>query len=192
VRILVKDIPEEGLAFDVAEQADRFPILMTMAARGECRFLSPVRGRLKILRIGELIEIEGLIEVTVGLECSRCLNAFERRLTQRFALAFVRELPPRAQTSDPDGIELRAEDMGLLKFSGEAIDLRPAIQEQVVLAFPLRALCRKDCRGLCPQCGADLNRGACQCRTPAFDRRFADLKNFKPPPASADESQHED
>jgi uncharacterized protein len=53
------------------------------------------------------------------------------------------------------------------------------IQEQVVLAFPLRTFCKPDCRGLCPQCGADLNSEECDCDQTPHAGKFAVFKNLK-------------
>ena len=76
-------------------------------------------------------------------------------------------------------VELSAEEMGLIPFAGEEIDLREALQEQFIMALPQRALCREACKGLCPHCGADLNRVSCGCEPPAFNSRFDALKSFK-------------
>ena len=59
---------------------------------------------------------------------------------------------------DEKEIELKLEEIGLLYFRGEEINLQQGIQEQVVMAFPLQPLCAEECKGLCLQCGSDLNR----------------------------------
>jgi uncharacterized protein len=51
-----------------------------------------------------------------------------------------------------------------------SVDLRPAVREQWLLSVPAFALCRDECKGLCPRCGSDLNRGACQCTAEAEPR----------------------
>jgi len=57
------------------------------------------------------------------------------------------------------------------------IDLRPAVREELALAVPAYVVCREDCRGLCPQCGNDLNAGPC-C-DPAPDPRWRALADLK-------------
>ncbi len=64
------------------------------------------------------------------------------------------------EDTEPQEVELSAEDMGIVNFQGEIINLKNTIQEQVVMEFPLKALCKPDCKGLCPICGADLNSRA--------------------------------
>ena len=54
---------------------------------------------------------------------------------------------------------------------GDQLDLRPLVRDALLLELPLAPLCREDCRGLCAECGADLNLGPCQCR-PALDARW--------------------
>jgi uncharacterized protein len=69
--------------------------------------------------------------------------------------------------------------MGLIPFAGEEIDLREVVQEQVIMAMPLRPLCDEACRGLCQNCGADLNEGSCACPPTDFSIKFSALKSFK-------------
>jgi uncharacterized protein len=57
----------------------------------------------------------------------------------------------------------------------DRVDLEPLARESLVLDLPLAPLCRDDCRGLCPTCGADLNQGACECRVDGVDPRWAAL-----------------
>jgi uncharacterized protein len=69
--------------------------------------------------------------------------------------------------------------MGLIYFEGEKINLQDGIQEQIILAFPIKALCEDNCKGLCSSCGNDLNEGDCGCNRRPTDNRFAALKNLK-------------
>jgi uncharacterized protein len=80
---------------------------------------------------------------------------------------------------DEQEIELKVEEIGLMYFKGEEINLHQGIQEQVVMAFPLQPLCDENCKGLCPQCGSDLNRGDCACARGSGSNPFAALKNLK-------------
>ena len=69
--------------------------------------------------------------------------------------------------------------MGIVFFQGKKIHLKDTIQEQVIMEFPLRALCKQDCRGLCPRCGADLNEDLCDCERRSSPGKFDVLKNLK-------------
>ena len=84
--------------------------------------------------------------------CRRCLTEFVTPLERDIQVMFSAD--PDLQ-DDPSVYPL-AEPLA-------QVDLRPALREEVALAVDAYPLCREDCRGLCPRCGADLNRGPCQC-----------------------------
>jgi len=86
-------------------------------------------------------------------------------------------LSPKSVGYDSD--TLRAEDLEFSLYEGEEVDLGPLIREQVLLALPTRPLCRDDCRGLCPQCGINLNHAECGCRVETFDPRLEALRSLK-------------
>ena len=81
--------------------------------------------------------------------------------------------------SDEQEIELKAQDMDIVLFKGDEIDFRDSIQEQIILAFPMRPLCRENCSGLCPNCGSDLNKGECGCTKTPVNSRFKILEKLK-------------
>lgn len=76
------------------------------------------------------------------------------------------------------GMELAEDDLDLYGYEDEEVDLTPLFRDQVVLAVPFAPLCREDCKGLCPQCGADRNQETCDCKPP-LDPRWAALQNIK-------------
>ena len=178
--IHVEQIAAEGLNLRFEEKPENFPVLAEMISRGECEFLSPIKTSLRAVRIADRVEVEGDVRTTVGLSCGRCLKVFETALSSHFALTYTPRIEEIETLAEVDEIELRPEEINRIYFQGEQIDLKEAIQEQVIMAFPIRALCSETCRGLCPQCGADLNRGNCGCSRQLTDSKFADLKNFRP------------
>ncbi len=113
------------------------------------------------------------------LSCDRCLKGFDLPVRSEFSVAFTRELP-EAPEEDEDGLEVSAEEMGLNLYHGDVIELDSVVAEQVILVLPLHPLCDADCRGLCPKCGADLNKDGCGCTQEPFLNKFAALKDFKP------------
>lgn len=84
--------------------------------------------------------------------CRRCLQEFVTPLDREVEVIFSAD--PELQ-DDPSVYPL-LEPLA-------QVDLRPALREELALAVDVYPLCREDCRGLCPRCGADLNRGPCQC-----------------------------
>jgi len=181
VQVRVDDIKDEGLALDFCESAQAFPALAEMQDEGECVFVEPICVGGRAQKASGLIEIEGEVRTAIRLRCSRCLAEFSTPLQVPFAVPFTGELPSIADGDEEGGgeVELTAEEMGLITYEGEYLELAEVIQEQVIMALPLQPLCRTDCRGLCPHCGADLNEGDCGCRPPVFNERFGALRDLK-------------
>lgn len=179
MRLSVHDIRDAGLALEFVEPAASFPVLAGLQERRECHFPDPVRVALRIQPAGGLFEVSGRILTRVEVPCSRCLKPTLVPLDASFDLAYVRELPEIEGEEDEDGREISAEEMGLVLLQGDEIDLREVVQEQVVLAMPFHPLCASACRGLCPECGADLNDENCRCAPTNFSLKFAALKDLK-------------
>ncbi len=147
---------------------------------GVCEFIAPLKAALRAQQIGHMVEFEGNIATVIRLDCGRCLQSFKMPIESNFALTYSKRAPdPENSGSNQEELELTAEDMGLIHYQGEEINLKHEIQEQVVLAFPLRPLCRPDCRGLCPTCGADLNAAKCDCDRSPSGGKFDALKDLK-------------
>ncbi|MBE0595812.1 MAG: DUF177 domain-containing protein [Desulfuromonadales bacterium] len=179
MQIRVDQIKEGGLFLSFEEQVADFPALSVVDG-DEVVFLAPLQISLRAIHVHGLVQIEGRAETEVRLVCGRCLKEFETPLVIPFSLTFSRDLPEAAADSEEEeGIEISAEEMGLIPFQGEAIDLREALQDQLVMGLPIRPLCQETCPGLCPQCGADLTLGDCGCERPTTVNRFDVLKNFK-------------
>jgi uncharacterized protein len=80
-----------------------------------------------------------------------------------------------AAQSGPGDHELHEKDMTVLHVPEEVLETEPLLLEQLQLNIPMKPLCRPDCAGLCPVCGADLNLGPHDCAVPAPDPRWAGL-----------------
>lgn len=179
LRIAIQSIEPSGLSFETEERPETFPVIADLIAAGECRFTGPVRIAGRADRARELIDVNATVRADIRLSCSRCLNDFQTVLSENFSVTFSQERPQPDNVPEPVEKELTADEFGLIRFRGEFIDLHESIQEQIVMMLPQRPLCSESCRGLCAQCGADLNQGECDCRQPVLDDRLAILKNFK-------------
>ncbi len=178
--INLEEILEDGLSLNLVEKPEAFPTLVEMNETGEFNFNEPITINLEIEKIKDLIEVKGKFTTKVGFTCSRCLNEFEAKMKSEFALTYTNNLPEYADDFSEEGRELLSEEMGLVLFKGNKINLRDAIQEQIVITVPLQTLCNETCKGLCTKCGKDLNEGVCSCENENIDVRLAVLKNFKP------------
>lgn len=98
----------------------------------------------------------GQLEGQVRLTCRRCLREFTRPVESRVEVLFS---PDPAMQDDPSVYPLPERP--------NQVDITGAVREELALAVPTYALCREDCRGLCPTCGADLNQGPCGCGVPS-------------------------
>jgi uncharacterized protein len=112
----------------------------------------------------------GTLQTTVRATCRRCLQDLVLPVAAEVGALFSQE--PDAE-DDPDAYPLPGDAV--------VVDVTPAVREELLLAVPRYALCRPDCRGLCPRCGRDLNAGSCDCSTPA-DPRWAALAALKQKP----------
>lgn len=180
MRIRINDIEEEGLRRTLSEPPDAFPVLAEIVASGDCGFTRSIDIDLHIFIASGIVEVEGRLDTGIRLRCNRCLEPFSHALSVSFALTYspIPDAMPEASGGD---VELTVEEMGLIPISGDEIDLRDGIQEQIVLALPIRPLCDGACKGLCPRCGQNLNRGGCGCEPEPGDPRFEALKNLRLP-----------
>jgi len=180
MRIRTEELTEGALSLKYEEQPETFPVLAQLVSDGICEFPALLKAALRAQQIGDMVKIDGRISTTVRLDCGRCLQSFEMPLASSFTLTYIRTEPAAGQgDADRDDVELTSEDIGLIYFQGEEINLKNEIQEQVVLALPLRALCKPECSGLCPGCGVDLNTAECHCDNSPSEGKFAALKNLK-------------
>jgi uncharacterized protein len=121
------------------------------------------------------VEVIGTVRAPWQGECRRCLQPVSGQLASS-----VREL---YQPADPSlGGDAGEETYEL---GSDYLDLAPLARDAILLDLPLAPLCRDDCAGLCPTCGADLNDGACDCPTDVIDPRWVALEALRPGPESA-------
>ena len=136
--------------------------------------IAPAAVNGKIRLSGNEVFVNGHVETRAQVECDRCLKPVELPVNVDFTLEYI---------SDSDyelsqAVELTEEEMSVSVFDGSAIDVDEIVKEQILLAVPTRVLCREDCKGICPECGADRNTGECNCVTNDIDPRWAALKNL--------------
>jgi uncharacterized protein len=112
---------------------------------------------------------------TLELQCSRCLEAFQQKVSTKFLIEFE-ETPEEANPrNSPD-----PEDAGLnvVFFSGDDIEFGDEVRQELELLIPFAPLCRKDCLGLCPVCGANRNEKLCGCDEAPKNNPFTGLNKL--------------
>ena len=179
--ISVDEVKETGLFLEFEEPLTAFPVLNEISQGGSCQFVGPISVQVKVFLAHEMVEVEGQVTACALFTCSCCLKEFELPVGGDFTLTYCRELPQVdiADDGDDEGAELSAEDMGLILFDGQEIDLSESIQEQLVMTLPSKPVCDVKCKGLCPKCGVDLNLGSCDCSPQDINLKMAALKDFK-------------
>jgi len=175
----VEQIKEKEFSHEFEENPQVFPIIAEMVKNRECEFLKPFKLRIKAFSVREIFEVQGTLRTSIRLPCSRCLKDFDTPLASDFELSYTKEMPGLMDVFDEEEIELKVEEIGMIYFKGEEINLQQGIQEQVVMAFHLQPLCDENCKGLCPRCGSDLNQGDCGCKREPGSNKFAVLKNLQ-------------
>lgn len=148
-----------------------------MRDEAACSFTSPVRYDLTLAREYDHLRVSGRIGVTVELTCSRCLATFEKPLSSALTIIYRHGTPD--EVSLEEETELSEQDLVSAVYSGDEIDLGHEIAEQIAIEVPFRPLCAENCKGLCPECGTDLNSSSCSCGDRQFNFKFSALKDFK-------------
>ncbi|MDR9854493.1 DUF177 domain-containing protein [Paenibacillus sp. VCA1] len=137
---------------------------------GDIRAPRPLLAELEVSCVGQdAVEVQGKLSVELDMACSRCLKPVHQHLNIPFHERFKLVKAPE---------EIQDEDDDTIYVDDETVDLVPYVEESFVLHIPMTAVCKEDCKGLCPNCGADLNEGACDCDTETVDPRLAALKDF--------------
>jgi len=134
---------------------------------------------LEVRATAELVEgqirISGELHTRLEMVCARCLEPVAEEVSRDFDL-FYR---PLQSIQREEEMRLRLDDTEIAFFQGEGLFLADVLAEQVLLAIPMKAICRSDCRGLCPHCGTNLNTDECRCSTQVLNPRMAPLARFK-------------
>jgi len=181
MKIQCNDLLDGALRLSVTYEAEHLPVLVEIAAAGDCEFPAPVAFSLRARMTADLVNVDGEFVTRLGLQCCRCLTPFEIERKAAVALTYSRERSESLSNAGDGEFRLSPGEAGLIPYVGEEIDLLEGLQEQVVLSIPYRSVCRDACKGLCPRCGADLNQGDCGCREEVRDSRFEALKHLKLP-----------
>jgi uncharacterized protein len=176
LKFRIEDIPPEGrqeqYTWEEKELADRLAVEKTRSFR----FLSPITIDLHLSCGGSAIVMKSRISAKAEWLCARCLDPFVSNLSSEFTTTLK---PKPSNFEMPEEVELRREDLETEFYDGEEVEVTHLVQDQILLTLPQKAVCREECRGLCPRCGKNLNREVCHCKEEAVDPRLAPLKSFR-------------
>ncbi len=139
------------------------------------RVVAPVELAFDIHKDKDKFRLVGTVKAALELGCSRCLEPFHLAVDAPFD---IRYLPFSEASGEPER-EVEEEDLETSYYRDDQIDLNELLREQFYLALPMKPLCRETCKGLCSQCGTNLNFGTCECAPIWEDPRFAALRQLK-------------
>lgn len=122
--------------------------------------------------VGMEIRVRGRVRGKLEPTCDRCLLPVILPVDREFDVTYR----PMETIAREEEVEISADELEVGFFSGEGIDLLDLVTEQVILAVPMKVVCREDCRGLCPTCGANRNLRDCNCSVPELNSPFASLR----------------
>jgi uncharacterized protein len=170
MKINVSEIPQGDSTLEFVEA----PASLDLGGLS-AEFTSDIPVSLRIHRRENEIVILGTVTGTVSEECSRCLEAVERKFSVEFEV-FCDKIGARG--GERQGEEKGSETFVVLH-DGKTLELGPCVREAVVLSLPIKPLCSEDCKGLCPVCGTNLNDSSCECDRSSVDPRWSVLEKLK-------------
>ena len=175
-KVRFEEIPDQGLGLHFSDPKEEWNRYFHEIPACEFSINEDVEATIRLRVSGKAIHVQGRVDTVLDLQCCRCLENFPFPLTSQIDITLFPETDIDQQEEE---IELGSEDLKTGLFSGDEVDLCGVIREQIVLGIPYKPLCRQECRGLCSQCGANLNEGECGCARKASVSGFDVLKNLK-------------
>lgn len=121
------------------------------------------------------IRIVATLAGRMEVSCARCLELVELDVNRAFDLLYR----PLESGKGSDEVSISEAETEIGYYKGDGLELEDVLREQVLLAVPLKTVCRPDCKGLCPQCGKNLNAETCNCELHAADPRWNALKGLR-------------
>ncbi|HSR69726.1 MAG TPA: DUF177 domain-containing protein [Acidobacteriota bacterium] len=142
----------------------------------ECTLSQPAVVEATVRLLDDIARIKGRVEGRLNLPCCRCLEPVPLEVDKSFQVEYC---PDPELAEEGEEFELEYEDLETGFYRGDKIDLAGLVNEQLLLEVPMKPICRPDCKGLCPQCGANWNEESCECSQESLDPRLAVLAKLK-------------
>jgi uncharacterized protein len=143
-----------------------------LKTNGRAELIEEHHGRKGIIQD---IRLVGDLSARVELSCARCLDPVQRTVEKPFDLLYR----PQGTDAGVSEISVTQAEADIGYYRGEGLLLEDVLREQVLLSVPLKVVCREECKGICQQCGGNLNEQTCDCTQQLEDPRWAALKDLK-------------
>jgi len=155
----IREIRGGSISFEGSIEIDTFGLELDVELN------QPVAAKGSVTNTGDGFLVQGQVDYSYQTHCDRCLEqvlgSTKIEVTEQFA----------SYTA------IEADESAYL-VQGDIIDLSDCVREQVFLSLPMKITCKTDCRGLCPQCGQNLNDQGCHCHNESFNPQFLKLKSL--------------
>jgi uncharacterized protein len=163
---------EERIAPGVIDFGAEIQLSGDLSTAGRAQLVREQHGKHQLIND---IRIAGDLQTRLELACARCLEPITEDITRKFDLLYR----PLGSDAGKEEMSVTAAEAEVGYYQGEGLLLEDVLREQVLLAAPLKATCREDCKGLCLHCGQNLNQGQCDCAEPLEDPRWEALKGIR-------------
>lgn len=169
-------VPPEGQVIDRSVD----PSACASESR-EFRISAPVKLTARLVSAdGGAYRLRGRLETEVELPCVRCLEPFRTAVREELDLLYLSQSDNVAADGENEH-GLGDDELAVSFYRNDEIDLAHMIWEQIVLALPMKPVCKSDCQGLCPDCGVNRNTTSCACVRDTVDPRWQSLKSLLEP-----------
>jgi uncharacterized protein len=166
----IAQIPAEGLDVQFRETED------FLDPSGErVHLLRPVEATLHLRRNPTGVLVRGQISSDLQLHCSRCFELFTLPVNEEFEVQYRGPLGGEVGEEH----ELARDELDVNFLDESRINVEGLVRENVLLTLPAQPVCHEGCRGLCPRCGMNLNRGTCSCTSTPIDPRWSSLESLR-------------
>jgi len=163
---------EEGFAPGAIDLGTELTQRTPIQAAGRAQLVEEHHGKHKSIKD---IRVSGELSTGLDVACARCLEPVRQDIRRKFDLLYR----PLGADAGQDEQSVAGAESEISYYQGQGLLLEDVLREQILLAVPLKAICREDCKGLCAHCGANLNAGPCSCAEPAEDPRWSALKDLR-------------
>ena len=165
-------ILDETIAPGVIELGEDIEQTSPLRVTGRAELLEEHRGGRNVV---EDIRLVGRFTIELQRRCARCLDPVKHSVAEAFDLVYR----PQGVDAHGDEVSISLAETEIGYYQGEGLELEDVLKEQILLALPIKEVCKDDCRGLCPQCGRNLNLESCDCVNVKVDPRWADLEDIR-------------
>lgn len=173
LKVVLNEIPEENtLCIESFEKAERLNKLFKDEVE-VYSFSSPVKASFNVSRKSETVFVELFISGSLVVSCSRCLTEFQHTIKYSNLLILF----PREEYRERVIIE--SDEIDKFFYDNDTLDLGELFRDEIVLTLPTTFFCSDECKGLCHNCGQNLNQANCLCKTSSIDERFNMLRKLK-------------